>query len=589
MKKPLIFYAISTASGCLSALEFIDNSLIGIAIAVLFFVIYFTTLETKFFVLNIMFFILAVMSSFNYFNLNPGKNAEIRIIQSKNYYLIGNINGRKVILDGNIGALKEGYKIDAYGNFEADRDFSRGICGKYTVNKYKLLKKDLVYYSYEYKRYIYNKFKNILGKDRTSVVMAVCYGDTKYIDSDQSMEFQKLGIVHAVSVSGFHMAILYKAVEGVLGFKTAVLLSAIYAFFTGMSAATMRSFIMILIFKMSKVFFKEYDSMSSLSLSAIILMMAKPYYIIDIGFGLSFLSTLGIILYYNSISRKLYMLPEKLNACISLDLSSQIYSTPYVAFTIQSFSYISIIGNLILLPLYSIIVILGNASLAISFIKPAFNLLSFFINIVLTASEGASSLILKLYSNVACLSYMEGIIILFSYMACILYRAGYRKIKYLPAILLIGIFFESYSFFTEITFLNFQKGEAVILNSRSNKLMICNYDSFSSSWVTDIKNSMNIDKIVTNPKDRYIYFLDENKFVNVNFENKNSMTVNLYSKERQFNFLLGNGNNDIKAFKISKPIFIPKYTNNKFLYRYENPLDKSTAYVIIFNRIVRIR
>ncbi|MCH3964706.1 MAG: ComEC/Rec2 family competence protein [Clostridium sp.] len=590
MKRPLVFYAVSTAMGCLAALEFIDNFIIGIAIAVLFFVIYVTTLEIKFFLLNALFFVLAAISLFNYFSLYPGKNIEIRILQNKDYYMIGNVKGRKVILSGNIQALEEGCKIDASGSFETDRDFSRGICGRYNIKNYKLLKKDFVYYSYEYKRYIYNKFKDMLGKDRTSVVMAVCYGDTKYIDSDKNMEFQKLGVVHAVSVSGFHMAIIYKAVEVMLGFKGAVLFSAVYAFFTGMSAATMRSFIMILVFKMSGAIFREYDSISSLSLSAVVLMMVKPYYIVDIGFGLSFLSTLGIILYYRSISKMLYMLPEKLSSCIGLDLSAQIYSMPYIAFTIQSFSYISIIGNLILLPLYSVIVVLGNAALLVSFVKPLFNLLSFCVNMVLTASEGAASLMLKLCSDVACLSYMEGIVILFSHMAYILYRAGCRKIKYLPALMLLGVFLESYSFLTEITFLNSTRGEAVILNSGFDKLMVCNYDTTYSSWVTDIRDSMEINRLVTNPRAKYNYFMDKSSFANISLQNNNSMNVNLYNDGRQLNFVLGTGKLDeIEAFKSRKSIYIPKYTSNKSSYRYENPLDKSITYVIIFNRAIRIR
>lgn len=54
---------------------------------------------------------------------------------------------------------------------------------------------------------------------------------------------------------------------------------------------------MIIILKLSKKVFRKYDSLSSISLAAIIILLNKPYYILDIGFMLSFLSTLGILLY----------------------------------------------------------------------------------------------------------------------------------------------------------------------------------------------------------------------------------------------------------------------------------------------------
>jgi len=49
--------------------------------------------------------------------------------------------------------------------------------------------------------------------------MALCYGDTGYLSKSQKSEFQQLGVVHAVSVSGFHMAVIFKVLESLIGLK----------------------------------------------------------------------------------------------------------------------------------------------------------------------------------------------------------------------------------------------------------------------------------------------------------------------------------------------------------------------------------
>jgi competence protein ComEC len=586
MKKPLIFYAVSTGVGCLFTLECFDNVLVGIAIAILFFIIYFTTLKRKFFIINVLFFILAVLSTLNYFNIDVGKSTEIRVLENKGYYFLGNIRGRKIILNGNIEDIKEGNKIYAFGSFKINRQFSRGIIGEYNIKKYVTLKKDIVYYSYQYKKFIHEKFQNAIGNDRAAILMGISFGDTQYFNEDQNLEFQKLGVVHAVSVSGLHMAVLYGAVENLLGFKLAVVASALYAFFTGMSAATVRAFIMIFIFKMSKIFFREYDSLSSLSLAAIVLMIAKPYYIVDVGFGLSFLATLGILLYYSKLSRKLYMLPQKINEGISLGLSSQIYSLPYIAFTIQKFSYVSLIANLFLVPIYSVVVVLGNIALIACFFAPLFNIIAHFVNTVLVAAEGSSYMILKLHSNITHLSYLEGILIIIFYMSYILYRSGYKKIKYFPIIFLIGVFLESYSFFTEITALNFENGQSIIISNKNDKIMFCSYDLLHWKWIDDIKEHVNLDKLVTNPREKTIYKIDKNKFLKLDFQQNNCTVVRLYENRSKFNFVFSSKNKSNIDTGSENTVYIPKIKEKQ---QYYNTLDSSIKYVIIFNRIIRVK
>lgn len=592
MKRPLIYYSISVFIGCVSSMMLYENALIGAVIAASFFAILFFTLDEKFFIINILFFAIGIFSFTMYFNIKIPDTIEVRLTENKGYYYVSSYKGRKILLSGKISKIKEGERIKIYGTFKNDKDFSRGVIGNYKVDKYDTCKKDYVYYLYEIKRNIYAQYKEILGDERSALVMALCYGDTGYLTKSQKSEFLKMGVFHAVSVSGFHMAIIYKVLEIVIGLKFAILVSFIYILFTGMQASTVRAFIMIIIFKFSKMFFKNYDTLSSLALAALILLIIKPYYIIDVGFMLSFLATLGIIIYYKKILRTLYRLPQKLNESLSITLSSQIFSVPYTAFNIQNFSSGFILGNIFLLPMYSVIVILGNSALLFCSIPVMFRLLSSGLNFVLTAIEGANYLILKFCPPITYLTYLDGFALILIYLSFILYKHGYRKFKYLPSFILILILFQSYSFVPQVYYINFSEGEGVVIKYKTNKVMVCSYSQSSAKEVINIKEKMNIEKIFTNPKQNFKIDIDESFQLGIMcYGEGNIFNTIISNKNKKFAFINNNMKKEaLSVFRSYDAVKFPQRSlennaqNNK-VYISE---DNISLYVIIFNRIVRV-
>lgn len=592
MKKPVIYYAISVFIGCLSASMLYQNVILGAVIAASFFTIFFFTIDRKFFIVNMIFFLMGIFSFITYFNLKVPNYIEIRVVDKKGYYYQGNYKGRKLILSGKIKGIKEGEKLEVHGKFQNDKDYPRGIIGKYNIEKYTVCRNDFIYYLYDVKRNIYLQFKEILGEEKSAMIMALCYGDTGYLSKSQKSEFQQLGVVHAVSVSGFHMAVIYKVLEGLMGLKISIIICFIYILFTGIQASTVRAFIMIFIFKCSKAVFKNYDSMSSLSFSALILLLIKPYYIMDIGFMLSFLATIGILLYYKKMLRFLYKLPEKLGESLSITLSSQIFSMPYVAFTIQNFSGGFILGNMLLLPMYSVIVILGNIALLCCSIKPLFELLNLGLSFILTAVEGANYLILKACPAVTLLGYLDGIALMMIYMSFVFYKHGYKKFKYMPAFILIMMLCSKYSFLPQIYYTKFLNGEAVIIKYKMDTTMICNYDHPSAKKVIAIKEEMNVNKIITNPQKSSMITLDSGLSLQIiPYYKSNSINIGLIEGNTKLMLI----NSDVKRYDISAfnadsiaklpAVDMPDSSFKNTDYTTEN---KYSLYVIMFNRVFNL-
>ncbi|MDP4143893.1 MAG: ComEC/Rec2 family competence protein [Bacillota bacterium] len=411
------------------------------------------------------------MMYFN-FTMPPSKIVKIQVLQKERFYGVGSCQGRLINLTGNLSSIKEGEEISVKGSLKKENNYERGIIGSYNIEQVKDRRQGLLYKISNFKENIYNKFSVYLGKDDAGIIMSLCVGDTKNLPEDAKNNFKQLGVVHAVSVSGMHIALIYQILEKIFGLWPAIFISLFYVIFTGSLSATVRSFIMIAVFKLSKKNYKNYDSYSSLSLSACMLLILKPYYIFDIGFMLSYLATLGILLYYKKISRALYRLPQKINEPLSVTLSAQVFSMPYAAFTLKNFSGGFIIGNLILVPFYSAIVILGNLAIIVFFSEPVFTVLCKLLLMIMLIINQITKFLMEITPNIVYMTYIEALGLIIVYLCYLFVKYGYKKARYIPIIVLILVIMQNYYFFPELHYVVTSGGEGMIINYKFKSIYL---------------------------------------------------------------------------------------------------------------------
>jgi competence protein ComEC len=483
--------------GCISYIEFNHSFFIGAVLAASFLIIILITVDKKFSIIIICFFMAAVFVSVGYYRIaSMNKSEKINIVKKKEYYVLGKIRGRNIILKGDIFKLNEGDRILAYGKFEKEIDYSRGVVGSFYIDQYKLYKGGVASTLHNIKKSSYKAFERNLGKEKAAIVMSICFGEAGYLSEEQQLDFKKLGVVHAISVSGFHMAIIYKLLEGFLGIPASIAVSFLYVIFTGAQPATLRAFLMILALKLSKKVFRNYDSLSALSLSALIILSVKPYYVLDVGFILSYLSTLGIILYYDKIKRALFKLPKSINESVSLTLSAQAFSAAYAGMVFSNISFGFLAGNIILLPMYTVIVIAGNAAFLLIKIEFIFSIVCKFIKIVMVALDGATYLLLKITPPVSDISYLDSLSILLLVSFLILIKKGFSKFKYAPLFVLGMLMLQSYNFFPTIDYVSLGYKEGIILSYRNERILVHNL----SEEFIQIEDNLKVTKIIANPK-----------------------------------------------------------------------------------------
>ena len=285
--------------------------------------------------------------------------------------------------------------------------------------------------------YFRNIAKKSLGKYINpisySVAQGITIGDKNIIPKNINQYFIDAGISHILSISGLHISmvlyILFLALSFFpIDFYKRILISTvitviIYPAITLFSVSIIRASIMAFCLLISYVFDKNRNSVNSLFLAALIILIIEPNSIREISFQFSFLATLGIILYYpifdfyvlNKITKNInnYFLKNlitKLIAFLFINLIALISILPLSVHHFSILNLTSIISNIFAVPL-AFIILASSIITIITFqifsplsIYPALTV-EFFTNILINLSAKFSEIKFLKY-QISCNLYL---------------------------------------------------------------------------------------------------------------------------------------------------------------------------------------
>lgn len=459
------------------------NSYMGIIVALVWLMIYVIILLKARFkayltLVILGFTLLSFINCHLYFNINEPRNIiEVRVIEKRSSYYVGSYGNKNIKIffynmmkdEDNISL---GGKYILKGNFKNKADYPKGIVGEYSVTEYKALNRDLIYKGYELKEKLYKKLSKSLDEEGAGVILALSCGDSSYIDYDRREEFNVLGISHIISVSGIHVALIYGVFKKICGGKASLFLLFIYVIFTGGRASTVRAFIMIVLMVMSIGVKRKYEPISALTFAAFILLLMKPYALLDVGYVLSFLAVLGILTLNKKLTRKLYKLPSAINSSLSLTLSAMVFTLPYMIFIFKKVSMGGIVSNILLIPFYTFLLVLGLGLLIFMRIPLVFTGLTYMGASVLTIIRGIEEILINKLPLPLEFTYLHGIIILFLYLSYVLLLRGVNSLKYLPLVLMVLVIKETYIVFPEVNFIAGKKVDIVQVLYEDKNILI---------------------------------------------------------------------------------------------------------------------
>ena len=180
---------------------------------------------------------------------------------------------------------------------------------------------------------------------------------------------------HLTSVSGLHITLLAGIIASLLsklkGRKLSGILSLLliwaFVFISGMRLPAIRAALMMTVMIAGEFFLRRADSLNSLGLSCLLICMFIPFSAADVGFICSVLATLGIVTLAtpigNFFSRHLKnkrflrrLIP--ITDLVSITLSSMVFSFPILVYCFGSFSFISVISNILVTP-FAVVCVVG--------------------------------------------------------------------------------------------------------------------------------------------------------------------------------------------------------------------------------------
>ena len=186
-----------------------------------------------------------------------------------------------------------------------------------------------------------------------AVLVAMTLGDKSLLSQQTKDDYSVSGASHILALSGLHLTIIYGIVIIMLfriPYKELIALPAVwtYVVFVGMSASVMRAATMLTIYAFVSLLNRDKYSLNTLALAVLILLGMNPLSLYDIGFQMSFMAVLGILMFRSSSHHRWVQ-------TMVVSLAAQIETAPLVIYYFGRFSVYFFLTNLIVIPVATVI------------------------------------------------------------------------------------------------------------------------------------------------------------------------------------------------------------------------------------------
>ena len=344
----------------------------------------------------------------------------------------------------------------------------------------------------------------------------IILADRTEMDAETVKDFNQTGLVHLLAISGSHMVIIFwltllifNQILPVKFRKVSIVLSIlliwIFAIFIDYGSSVMRSCLMITCYYMMVLLQRKSDLLHSLALSAFILLIFDSNQLFDVGFQLSYVAVLGIWWLTNPIKnlfRKPRFKAEKVFYEISaMTFAAQIATLPLAIYYFHQFSFVSIIANLLIIPLSEVIIV--SSLLIVILIALGFNKIPFlykafdvFVEYILKLIHWFSSLESLMMRNISLNIFELSILLLVIYFLKFLIKDFFN-----PKNLLRFGFCLLTFFIVRISsnLYQYNKQEMLVHGFYKEKIISIKDKEHAIFWMKENKNEDKISDFVINP------------------------------------------------------------------------------------------
>ena len=220
-------------------------------------------------------------------------------------------------------------------------------------------RRSLMGYAHRANAYTHRVFSEVLtGPGQLGVAEAMIGGMRGELDAETLQWYTDTGTVHALAVSGMHIAILFWVLNTLFGlflnkrkwpFIACVLFFLwSYAIFAGLSPSVCRSTLMFTLFQVGIFLRRTGNPVNTLFFSALVLLILVPGWIRDVGFQLSYLAVLGILVFYPWVKSRVrfrWKPVQWLWEATAVSVAAQVYTLPLTLYYFHQFPNYMLLAN----------------------------------------------------------------------------------------------------------------------------------------------------------------------------------------------------------------------------------------------------
>lgn len=231
-----------------------------------------------------------------------------------------------------------------------------------------------------------------LEGDELATIGALTLGYKQDLNKELKHHFQASGAAHVLAVSGLHTGIIYGLVlclltlggrfrplhENRFGRWTiSLIIMAVmwaYAWLTGMTPSVVRAVIMVCMIEISRMAYRNPISLNAIASAAVFILIFRPTDLWSVSFQLSFAATTAIVLcakgFEGWFSRKYLSgwtgrIVAWITGTVIVSLAAQLGTLPITIYYFHQVSAYFLLTNLIVLPLATLLVPFGLATIAL--------------------------------------------------------------------------------------------------------------------------------------------------------------------------------------------------------------------------------
>lgn len=226
---------------------------------------------------------------------------------------------------------------------------------------------------FRFKHSFMSNIESLIPEPQVGLGEGLLLGVKQALGRELEIAFRQTGIIHIVVLSGYNVMLVVLFVTYVFAFLFGLRLRIIFgllaitgfALMVGLSATVARASLMAGLALLALAFGRTYEVTRALFLAGAVMLIFNPYLIAyDVGFQLSFLATLGLILLAPHIEGRLALTPTLfgIREFVTATVATQIFVLPLLLYQIGEFSVVAVAVNVLVLPMVAVAMLLTFAA-----------------------------------------------------------------------------------------------------------------------------------------------------------------------------------------------------------------------------------